>query len=362
LIRSDNTGVELKINRQGIVEMYRFTAFGTHETPPELRALAGSHRLGAGYNNSMVAPGRPVYRLLPVAIALSMIVAASPAHGDVSDLQTTLPETGGTIDLLTPQPLPVPHEQVEQWVERAAAALTHFYGRYPVKYVAIHVLPGGRGDVNGGVEHIGRRIDIRLGSNTTQARLLDDWMITHEMFHLSQPNTREGYSWMSEGMADYLEPVARVRIGQITPERFWGDLVEGMPQGLPQAGDQGLDHTRTWGRTYWGGSLFWLLADIRVRQQTDNKKSVRDAARAVLDAGGNGSQTWPLNRMLDDYDRATGTTVFKDLHDEMGAKPVQTDLDALWKSLGVVYDKGKVTFDDGAPLAKVRRGITAREE
>ena len=68
---------------------------------------------------------------------------------------------------------------------------------------------------------------------------------------------------MEEGMATYIEPIARAQIGRMTPERVWGDFVRDMPQGLPQAGDQGLDGTPTWGRTYWGGAIFWLLADVR---------------------------------------------------------------------------------------------------
>jgi predicted metalloprotease with PDZ domain len=131
---------------------------------------------------------------------------------------------------------------------------------------------------------------------------------------------------------------------------------------LPQPGDRGLDNTHTWGRTYWGGSLYWLLADIRVRQHTNNQKSVRDAARAVLDAGGDGSQTWTIDHLLDMYDRGVGVSVFKDLHNEMDDKPVNTDLNALWKSLGVIYTDGKLTFDDTAPLASVRRGIVAPEK
>ncbi|HEY1923582.1 MAG TPA: hypothetical protein VGG44_12590, partial [Tepidisphaeraceae bacterium] len=253
-------------------------------------------------------------------------------------------------------------DEVEAWVQRAATTLTHFYGRYPVKRVSIFVLPGDDSGIQGGVEHDGRRIDIRLGSNVTHADLLADWMITHEMFHLSQPDVDGDYSWMSEGMADYLEPVARVRIGQITPERFWRDLVDGLPQGLPKSGDRGLDHTHTWGRTYWGGSLFWLLADIRIRQQTNNQKSVRDAARAVLNAGGDGSQDWTLDRLLDAYDAGIGVPVFKQLHDEMGNKPVNVDLDELWKSLGVISDGQTIRFNDAAPLANIRRGIVEPEK
>jgi hypothetical protein len=295
-------------------------------------------------------------------IGLALIATPSLVHADYPGFEAILAEPGGVIDLSAPRRLAASPEEVTAWVQRAATALTHFYGRYPVKRVSIIVLPGGDGDVQGGVEHDGRRIEIHLGTDTTHADLLGDWMITHEMFHLSQPELDDDYSWMSEGMADYLEPVARVRIGQITPERFWRDLVEGMPQGLPRPGDRGLDHTHTWGRTYWGGSLYWLLADIRVRQQTGNQKSVRDAARAALDAGGDGSQNWSINRLLDVYDSGVGVPVFKDLHHELGGRPVAIDLDKLWKSLGVISDGRKVTFDDAAPLANIRRGIVAREK
>jgi hypothetical protein len=298
------------------------------------------------------------------AFGAVMLMVAAPlfAASNYPGFETTLPEKGAIIDLSAPRPLAVSSDEVKDWVQRAATALTHFYGRYPVKRVSIVVLPGDDGAVQGGVEYDGGRIEIHLGRDTTHADLVSDWMITHEMFHLSQPDVEGDHSWMSEGMADYLEPVARVRIGQITAERFWGDLVEGLPQGLPRPGDRGLDHTHTWGRTYWGGSLFWLLSDIRVRQQTGDQKSVRDAARAVLDAGGDGSQTWSIDRLLDAYDRGVGVSVFKDLHDEMGDKPVNTDLNAIWKSLGVAYKDGNVTFDDAAPLASIRRAIVAPEK
>jgi hypothetical protein len=293
-------------------------------------------------------------------LAIGLISCAAPTAQSVTDPADLLRIGGGEIKIVTPQPLAVSQGDVQDWITRAATAITQFYGRYPVKVVTITVLPADDGTVQGGREFDGRRINIHLGKDTTRAKLINDWMITHEMFHLSQPDLDEDYSWMSEGMADYLEPVARVRIGQITPEKFWKDLVEGLPQGLPQAGDEGLDRTHTWARTYWGGELYWFLADVRVRQQTKNQKSVRDAAKAVLDGGGDGSQEWKLKDLLDTYDRGTGTHAFTELHDEMGTKPANTDLPQLWKSLGVIYTDGKITYDDTAPLADVRRGITAR--
>ena len=269
---------------------------------------------------------------------------------------------GGTIDVRVDPGVSVPTDQIKEWVRRAGVAVNGFYGRYPVRQVTVTVSAAHSGRIENGFETSGKEIDIDLGPRTRQADLTDDWMMTHEMFHLSQPNVRGGYSYMSEGMADYLEPVARVEAGQITVERFWKDLVEGLPQGLPRPGENGLDRTHTWASTYWGGCLFWFVADVRIHQQTRNQKSIRDAAAAALGSGGNGSQVWPLDRLLATYDRGTGTTVFQNLHEELGLKAGTIDLPAMWESLGVIYRDGKVTFDDSAPLAEVRKAMTAAPE
>jgi hypothetical protein len=42
-------------------------------------------------------------------------------------------------------------------------------------------------------------------------------------------------------------------------------------RGEPGPGDGGLDDTDSWGRTYWGGALFCLLADVRFRERTGNR-------------------------------------------------------------------------------------------
>jgi len=256
--------------------------------------------------------------------------------------------------------LSVPEADLHRWIGTAAHAISAFYGRYPVRHVTIEVIPTRNGKVHGGVTYDGRLIRIHLGRDTRPADLDDDWMITHEMYHLAYPDLDDSYSWMEEGMADYLEPLARARIGTLTPEQVWSGYVEGMPQGQPQAGDQGLDRTHTWGRTYWGGAIFWLLADVRVREQTGNRHTIDDVFHAVLDAGGDGSVHWSLDKVIEVGDRATGTEVLKKLHEEMGEKPQVVDLDALWARLGVVHKGEHTTFDDAAPLAAIRRSMTSK--
>jgi hypothetical protein len=291
--------------------------------------------------------------------ALGFLLAAATHAAPTNTLQT-LDFSGSVIHLQMDANLPLPASNVVDWVRRAAVAVTNYLGRYPVKSVDLTISPGGGSPVNGGVTHGNSLIHVRLGVDARARDLRHDWILTHEMFHLAFPTLQDRYSWMMEGLSDYLEPVARARVGQLRPQDVWREMVEKLPQGLPAPGDRGLDLDHTWARIYWGGDLYWFLADVRIREQTGNRRSVDDAIRAILDAGGDGGANWSLEQVLKAGDKATGTTVLKDLHDELGAQPGHVDLDALWKKLGINDEGGIVTFDDTAPGAKIRAAITAR--
>jgi predicted metalloprotease with PDZ domain len=266
---------------------------------------------------------------------------------------------GGTIQIAMDSNGPVPRAEVVEWIRCAAVAVSNYIGRFPVKHLLITIQVGGDQPVGEGVTYGNSRINVRLGPSATATDLRKDWIMTHEMFHLAFPTLNKRYSWMMEGLSDYLEPISRGRAGQLTPEEVWREFVEGLPQGLPLPGDRGLDNTFTRERIYWGGNLYWLLADVRIREKTNNRHSVDDAIRAILDAGGDGGAAWTLERVLFVGDQATKTTVLKDLHDEFGAKPGEVDLDALWRRLGVKYRNGEITFDNSAPLAAIRTSITS---
>jgi len=128
---------------------------------------------------------------------------------------------------------------------------------------------------------------------------------------------------------------------------------------MPEPGDQGLDHTHTWGRTYWGGALFCLLADVRIHERTRNHKGLEDALRAINRGGGNISEDWDIQKALALGDKATGATVLRDLYKEMRDKPAPVDLEQLWTKLGIAMKDGTVAFNDKAPEASIRRAITA---
>jgi hypothetical protein len=278
----------------------------------------------------------------------------------VSAQETKLEIAGSEINVVFNSPVSDSlREMVLGRIRLSAKAIVNYYRRYPVREVRIDVFPNfGRG-VSGGRASgwNGARIRLSVGKGSTPADFSEDWVTTHEMVHLAFPTQEDQHHWIEEGQAVYIEPIARARIGELTPEKIWGDMIRDMPQGQPAKGDQGLDHTHTWGRTYWGGAIFCLLADVQIRERTHNQKGLEDALRAVL-AEGNIDAEWPLERAIAIGDQATGVPVLHELYEQMKATPVTVDLDALWKKLGVNAVNGHVVFDDSAPLAGVRKAIT----
>ena len=253
-------------------------------------------------------------------------------------------------------------EDILHWVHLAADAVTSYYCEYPVPAVHVSVKAGGGEPINSGHEHAGRFISISLDRKATARDVRHDWMLTHEMFHLGFPSLDRRYHYLEEGLSDYLEPLARVRIGQISEQRVWRDFIEGMPNGLPKVGDGGLDGTEDWGRTYWGGCMFWLLADMDIRQRTHNAKSLDDAIIAIVTAGGTGGSEWSLDKVIQTADTATGTDSLRKIHQLLGVERYAPPLNKLWDRLGVRENSdGQIIFNPTAPLASVRQALTARK-
>ncbi len=261
--------------------------------------------------------------------------------------------------------LDLSHDAVVLWVRRAAEAVSQYYGRFPVASMRVLVQPSSGRGVHGGttwgdVGGLPAFTRIHVGEHATAEQLGSDWMMTHELIHTGLPSLPDQNHWLEEGIAVYVEPIARVQAGQLSEELVWRDMIRDMPQGQPRAGETGLDRTQTWGRTYWGGAGFCLLADVEIRKQTQSRKGLQDALRGIVGAGGTIAHEWEIARTLQVGDTATGTNVLAQLYNRMRDAAVPIDFDGLWKQLGVVESNGSIRFDAKAPLADVRQAIFAK--
>ena len=253
-------------------------------------------------------------------------------------------------------------EAVVGWVRDCARAITSYYGRFPLKKTVVRIqTTSGSGvgfstatsdDEDNGL------VEVPLGRHTTMEDLTDDWVLTHEMVHLNFPLVTDNRTWIAEGMATYVEPLARLQAGSVSSSEVWNEFVRDIPQGLPERGDRGLDFTNTWERKYWGGALFFFVADLEIRSRTNNRKGLQDALAAIAAAGGHIGSHWTVEECFAVGDRATGVPVLQALYREMRAKPVYFDLAQIFRSIGVERRDGNVSFRRDAPLAAVRRAIS----
>ncbi len=277
-----------------------------------------------------------------------------------ADVTSTLMIDGSRIDVTiqsaeTPN-APLSQPDVMKWVQFAAESVAAYYTRFPVPRLTLRVISFDGSGVRHGMTwgREGGLIVIHAGNKTTPAEFAEDWMLTHEMIHLAFPSMADEHHWIEEGISVYVEPIARIRAGHWTALKMWSDLVRDMPKGEPQTSDQGLDHTHTWGRTYWGGALFCFVADVQIRKQTKNKKGLEDALRGILNAGGDINEDWELEKALKMGDSAAGVDVLQKLYAEWKDQPVHVDLPAMWKALGVEANGGTAVLKDDAPMGAVR--------
>jgi hypothetical protein len=248
------------------------------------------------------------------------------------------------------------------WVERSAHIVAAYYGRFPAPLVVLRLQAMDGGGVGGGrtTNDSGLMIQVRVGREATAAALASDWVLVHEMVHLALPEVGRAHNWLAEGLAIYVEGVARAQFGNRDIADVWAEDRHSMPMGLPRTGEGGMDQTPTWARTYWGGALYCLQADVAIREQTANRVGLQSALRAILqETGGYGAER-EIGEVLRIGDAATGTPVLHRLYEQIRLTPQTPDLDQLWTLLGVPADPKTQAFDDRAPLAAIRIAITAK--
>ena len=288
-------------------------------------------------------------RRTAVFSALSLALSgAAPARAAVMQVE------GARIDLtIDGEADQATRDMISHWVTQSAEAVRVYYGKFPVPSVSIKVMLSPGEGVRGGQTFPGDppRIRMRAGAQAAEWQLMKaDWVMVHEMIHLAFPWMDGEHNWMAEGIAVYVESIARVQAGHMPEMPMWNEFVASMPKGLPKPGDKGIDKTVTWGRTYWGGALFCLMADVAIHKETANAKGLRHALRAI-NSERNFSRMWPFRETLEIGDRATGRSVLVDQYDAWKETPVSPDLPKLWADLGIKPES------DSAPLAAVRKAI-----
>ena len=275
--------------------------------------------------------------------------------------KTDIEISGGTIHVaFAPGDITLPKEKLLDWVRMSAKAVTTYYGRFPVNSLRLLLVPVDGARIRGGTTwgYRGAAIRIPLGRDATEDVLRRDWVMVHEMVHTALPDMPDRYAWLSEGLAVYVEPVARVQAGDLTAREIWQAMMRDMPKGLPQAGDQGLDNTADLGPQILGRRD--VLPARRHRNPQTHQQPPRPAGRdARRDRRRRQSRAGLVDRAHSRHRRQGRRRRRADEASRRdGPETVTPDLAALWRDLGL-RPRARIEFDDTAPLAAIRKAITA---
>ena len=252
----------------------------------------------------------------------------------------------------------LPYAAYYTWVERSAQMIADYYGgTLPVPGVEITLETSGGGSVGYGHHRVGRWVTVYCGRRTSEADLDNDWVLVHELLHAVFPDLSDTHRWMQEGLSTYLEKIVRVRGGNMTETTMWSKFARSMHHGRPKAGDRGLDRTHTWGRTYWGGALFWWVLDVELRKAGNPDAGLHDALLHIASIGGNARSMWTTQRVTKEINRAMSNRVASDVYARMALAPGDIDTEALFRKLGVDTSGSPVSLRDDAPLANIRKAI-----
>jgi hypothetical protein len=295
------------------------------------------------------------------AASLSSICAIAHAACPLPE-SAQLHVSGSTICVVTDDTLTKEQLRLRDWIDRSAHIVADYYGQFPAPLLVIRLRGMDGSGINGGrtTNDSGLTIQMRVGRETTREQLAADWVLVHEMVHLALPEVGRTHDWLAEGLATYVEGVARAQYGNRAIADVWAEDRNSMPKGLPRAGEGGMDQSPSWARTYWGGALFCLQADVAIREQTANRVGLQTALRAILRETGGYGFDGNIGEVLRIGDSATGTHVLYGLYQQVRATPQSPNLDLLWTLLGVPPDPLTQPFDDRAPLAAIRIAITAK--
>lgn len=255
----------------------------------------------------------------------------------------------------------VDRKAVAQWVERSARAVSTYFGRYPSRMHGILVVAedGNRVGHATTYGYDGALTRISVGSRATATAFARDWVLVHEMVHTALPTLPRRALWLEEGNATWVEPVAQAQAGDIPASEVWSQAIAGMPRGIRDSSAGGMDGTQEWGRLYWGGATFWLLAEIAAYEASDGRAMLRDALRAINRESGGNIAMWTPEKMMERGDAAICVSALQSLYTDFATRSPRVDLAATFRRLGVSMDAaGKLRFDDSAQLARLTRRIT----
>jgi len=247
-------------------------------------------------------------------------------------------------------------EELHQWLQDTAKALENYLGKYPVRDTQVIVIPKTKkkhGPVPWGrlLRGNGMGILFVVIPDLPMEDFYTDWTATHEFSHLLIPNLEWDNKWLSEGLASYLEYVLMAQSEWISKEKAWLGIYKGLQRGQKGTEKLGKETLRATARTrgrshrggstmriYWSGALFFIKADLALRQQSNNKVGLNDILLKLNRCCVNHTKIWSGSFFAQKLDDLSNSKIFTDLYGEFWNSRSYPEYESTMKELGVLVD------------------------
>jgi predicted metalloprotease with PDZ domain len=212
-------------------------------------------------------------------------------------------------------------------------------------------------------------VTLVVNTKSSLKELKADWTIYHELSHLLIPYDAGDARWFSEGLASYYQNITQARVGMFDEQIMWQKLYDGFERGNKQQKyshqplsyvSDNIGQNRNYMRIYWSGALYWLKADVALRELTKNT-----ASPYSLDLALKQLQQCCFNRYLsveeivEKLDELSQSQIFSTLFAEFSASYAIPDYLPLLNSLGVELKSARIELNNHAKLSAQRKAIFA---
>jgi len=265
-------------------------------------------------------------------------------------------------------------QPIIQWLTDVGKGLNNYLGDYPAKRTQIIVIAkqqkANRGPVPWSYLTRGNGFGIRfvVVPSYDIEDFYSDWNATHEFSHQLLPKIRYDDIWLSEGLSSYLQFVLLSQSGKISQEKAWLKIHKGFQRGekgtkklknetLSASSRKRKSKGRS-GRTmriYWSGALYFLKADVALREASGGKQGLNDVLLKLNRCCIEGSKVWVGEELASKLDELSGVAVFRQLYQEFSNATHFPEYQSTFEQLGVSFasdEKQPVQIKENS-LAKI---------
>ncbi len=257
-------------------------------------------------------------------------------------------------------------EKLQRWLSDAANDVWRVAGRFPNNQATVIAadVPGSTGEAVP-FGHV-----IRDGTETVRffvqaerplSELSGDWTATHEFAHLLLPYVRD--KWISEGFASYYQNVLLARRGTYDEADAWRRLARSFkraretPRPPSPNGTRDREFWEARMMIYWSGAAIALMADVELRTSSNGTKSLDTALGELSACCLPSPRSWSGRELFAKLDALSEVDVFVPLYEKHADAKGLPPVEKLYPKLGIAPKSGRITLNERAKLAHIRRAI-----